>query len=166
MYEIRQATPDDALAITLVNVYTWKTAYQGLMPESIIDERIAQLPTRAQKTRETLAEGGHCLVATTDGVVIGFCRYGASRNEAYPGEGEIYALYVLKGFSGIGVGRALLQSGMDALRTFGYQTAFIHCLQGNPSRTFYERMGGVVIGQHTDELFGVTMVEDILHFQL
>lgn len=166
MFEIRKANPNDALGITIVNVYTWKTAYQGLMPDSVIDERIAALPARAEKAKETIATSGDCFVATVGGVVIGFCRYGACRNDTYPDDGEIYAIYVFKGFNGTGVGRALLSAAMDELRQRGYRAMVLNCLQGNPSRGFYEHMGGKVVGQRTDELLGVVMIEDILHFEL
>jgi len=166
MFEIRMATPKDALGITIVNVYTWKTAYPGLMPAAMIDERIATLPSRAEKIKETLLSGSECLVATVDEVVIGFCRLGASRNDLYPQDGEIYAIYVLKGFSGTGVGRALLNAGMDVLRSHGYRSLVLNCLQGNPSRGFYEHMGGRLVGQRSDELLGTLLTEDILRFDL
>jgi len=166
VFEIRKATPNDALGITIVNVYTWKTAYQGLLPDSVIDERIAALPARAEKTKETIAASGDCFIATVGGVVIGFCRYGACRNDTYPDDGEIYAIYVLKGYNGTGVGRALLSAAIDELRQRGCRAMVLNCLQGNPSRSFYEHMGGKVVGQRTDELLGVIMTEDILHFEL
>lgn len=166
MFEIHMATPNDALGITIVNVYTWKTAYQGLMPDSVIDERIAALPSSAEKTKETLASSSECFVATVDGVVIGFCRYGASRNATYPDDGEIFAIYVFKGFNGTGIGRALLNAGMNALRQQGYHSMVLNCLQGNPSCGFYEHMGGRLVGQRSDELLGIIMTEDILRFDL
>lgn len=35
MIEIRKAIPEDALGITIVNVYTWKTTYTGLIPNEL-----------------------------------------------------------------------------------------------------------------------------------
>ena len=35
--QIRKALPIDALGITIVNVYTWKTQYTGLLPDELID---------------------------------------------------------------------------------------------------------------------------------
>ncbi|HNW86955.1 MAG TPA: GNAT family N-acetyltransferase [Candidatus Limiplasma sp.] len=166
MFVIRSATPDDALGITIVNVYTWQTAYRGLMPERVIEERIENLPIRAQRCREALQESGNCFVAAEGNTVIGFCRYGASRSASYPDAGEVYALYVLKGYSGTGAGRALLSAAMNALRAQGYATMFINCLEGNPARGFYEHMGGQWVGNRTDELLGVSMTEDILLYSL
>ena len=166
MIDIRTATPDDALGMTIVNVYTWQTAYRGLMPERVIEERIDNLPARAQRCRETLQESGNCFVAVCEGTIVGFCRYGVSRNEAYPEAGEVYALYVLKGYSGTGIGRSLLTAAMAALRNQGHETMIINCLQGNAARGFYERLGGQRVGERSDELFGVTMTEDILLFTL
>jgi len=166
MIDIRTATPDDALGITIVNVYTWQTAYQGLIPERVIEERIENLPARAQSCREVLRESGNCFVATSDGVIIGFCRYGASRNESYPDAGEVHAIYVLKGYSGTGIGRMLLTAAMGALRGQGHGTMILNCLQGNAARGFYEHMGGRCVGKRSDEVLGATLTEDILLFSL
>ena len=40
MFSIEKAKECDALGIAIVNVYTWKTQYSGLIDEKIIDKRI------------------------------------------------------------------------------------------------------------------------------
>lgn len=49
MVNIRKAQREDALGITIVQVYTWKTTYEGVMPDEMINIRIEELRERADK---------------------------------------------------------------------------------------------------------------------
>lgn len=166
MFKIRKAVPEDALGITIVNVYTWKTTYTGLMPDEIIDSRIAELTERAEKCRTGIEKNGNFIVAAVGHTVIGFCCYGKSRNEAYKDSGEIYAIYVLRGYQGSGAGKALYSAGMKELSAQGYSSVIINCLQGNPSLGFYKHMGGKVAAQSQDEIKGKTIVENIVYIEI
>lgn len=164
MVTIRKANPTDALGITIVNVYVWKTAYAGLVPDALIDERIQKLRERAEITRRTIKRDDNFFVAQEDGAVVGFCMYGPPRSEAHAGAGEIYALYVLDGYHGEGVGRRLFAAGAGALVEMGFDRMIINCLKGNSALGFYRRMGGVVLGERTDEMGGVMITETVLAF--
>ncbi|MCE5344566.1 MAG: GNAT family N-acetyltransferase [Eubacteriales bacterium] len=166
MYQIRKAVPDDALGITLVNVTTWETAYTGLVPEKLIDERIAALIPRAEKSRRDIEDGGHYLVAEDGGTVIGFCMFGACRDERYRGAGEIVALYTLAGYQGQGAGTALFNAALETMKTEGFSTVIVNCLRGNPALRFYEHLGGCVIGQWEHDAGEYRMEGDVLRFAL
>lgn len=164
MLTVRRANPTDATGITIVNVYVWKTAYAGLVPDALIDGRIQKLRERAEITRQTIVKDDNFFVAEEDGAVVGFCMYGPARSEAHAGAGEIYALYVLDGYHGTGVGRRLFEAGAQALVGMGFDRMIINCLKGNPALGFYQKMGGVVLGERTDEVAGVMMTETVLTF--
>lgn len=164
MYQIRKAVPGDALGITIVKVYTWKTTYTGLIPDDIIDAMIVAVKERAEKCRIDIAQYDNATVAVVENTIVGFCVYGESRNEDFPHSGEIYALYVLKGFQGMGLGEALFGAGADELQAQGKNSMIVNCLRGNPSLSFYKRMGGKTIGQRQDEIEGTSITEDILYY--
>lgn len=164
MIEIREALPDDALGITIVNVYTWKTTYAGLMPDELIDARIGRIAEIAARRRAEIEAGRGFLVAETEHAIVGFCMYGKSGNEDYPDAGEIYGLYVLKGFQGAGAGKRLFREARQRLAAQGRPTLIVNCLAGNPARGFYESMGGVVAGQRQDRMGEHAILEDILYF--
>jgi ribosomal protein S18 acetylase RimI-like enzyme len=165
MFEIRKAVPDDALGIAIVNVYTWKTTYTGLMPDDVIDSRIAELRARAEQLKADIEANDNFYAAVAGSTVVGFCIYGPSRNEAFGDAGEIFALYVLKGFQGTGVGRALFSAGAAALLASGRRGMIVNCLAGNPALAFYRHMGGRIVGRRADELAGARLVEEILFFE-
>lgn len=166
MFQIRKATPADAMAITLVNVYTWKTTYTGLMPDEIIDRRIRNIVPTAQRIRKQLEQQPNHFVALVEDCVVGYCMTGPTRNQQYPQAGEIGVLYVLQGVQGMGVGKALYEAAVQELRQQGYTSMTANCLRGNPVLGFYQHMGGSIVGEKIELHQGATLVEDVLYFEL
>lgn len=164
MIEIYKAKPEDALGIAIVNVYTWKTQYSGLIDEETIDLRIKNIEQREISVKNRIAEDGQYFVAKKDNTVIGFCRY--CKSEKYPGYGEISALYILEGFKGKGIGRSLFEAAKNELVNMGYKQMIVGCLKGNPSLEFYKHMGGKVIEQKEFIVSGVLTEEDILLYNI
>lgn len=165
MFTVRKAVPEDALGITIVNVYTWKTAYSGLVPEDLIDERIEKLAEKAEKTKTDIERDGNFFVAAEGPAIVGFCCYGPCRNENCRNAGEIYAMYTLKGMEGQGVGKALFSAASQALHENGFTSVIANCLYGNPSLGFYRHLGGKVIARKKDVLHGHSISQDILCFE-
>lgn len=166
MFEIRKAIPDDALGITIVNVYTWKMTYTGLLPDELIDARIDELKYLAKKRKEDIEKNANFIVVSIANTIIGFCSYGKSRNELFMDSGEINAIYVLHGFQGDGLGKKLFLAGAKELKHMGYSSVIINCLQGNPSIEFYKHMGGNVVSKRKDKIKETVITEDILYFKI
>ncbi|MBM7834635.1 GNAT family N-acetyltransferase [Clostridium sardiniense] len=166
MFLIRKAIPDDALGITIVNVYTWKITYTGLIPDELIDKRIDSLKYLAKEIREDIEKNNNFIVASIENTIIGFCSYGNSRNESFMDSGEINALYVLHGFQGEGLGKELFLAGAKELKHLGYSSVIINCLQGNPSIEFYKHMGGNVVSERKDKIKGTVITEDIIYIKI
>ncbi|GAA0070075.1 GNAT family N-acetyltransferase [Clostridium sardiniense] len=166
MFLIRKAIPHDALGITIVNVYTWKITYTGLIPDELIDKRIDNLKYLAKEIREDIEKNNNFIVASIENTIIGFCNYGKSRNESFMDSGEINALYVLHGFQGEGLGEDLFLAGAKELKHLGYSSVIINCLQGNPSIEFYKHMGGNVVSERKDTIKSTVITEDIIYIKI
>ena len=89
MIEIMKAKQEDSLQIAIVNVYTWKTQYSGLMKDETINFRIKNVENSSEKIKKRINEDGNYLVAKKDNTVIGFCRYGKCQEKGY--EDDIYS---------------------------------------------------------------------------
>ncbi|HEX5937279.1 MAG TPA: GNAT family N-acetyltransferase [Actinomycetota bacterium] len=146
---IRAATPEDARAIAMVHVASWRAAYRGLLPDAYldrlsVDEREAQ---RREHLDDPSSERG-TLVAEEDGRIVGFATFGPSRDEdAPPGTGEVPAIYLDPGVVGTGVGRALFAEAASGLRNAGFTRATLWVLGANErARLFYERAGWTLDG--------------------
>ncbi len=57
-------------------------------------------------------------------------------------EGEIETLYVLDDFRERGIGRRLMRALAAHLAETGCRSVFVWVLRDNPSRWFYQRLGG------------------------
>ena len=104
--EITIATLEDVTGIAKVHVETWQKYYRGQVPDFYLDS--LSVEKRVHKLEEMLASGESetiSLVAKENGRVIGFCDVGPSRDkDATAKTGELYAIYVLPGEMGRGVG--------------------------------------------------------------
>ena len=123
---IRPGKVEDAPGITYVQTYTWKTTYSGLMPEEILDNRIKELPKRTENTRRRLEAGEPYLVAEAEGKIVGMAVCLPSRNPDYPEDGEIQAIYILKEYQKVGIGRQLFSGCMRSNSSLAWDEKLIN----------------------------------------
>lgn len=129
----------DATGIASVHVAAWRSAYASLLPADYLAG--LSLVRHAAQHHAAIAGGHGVLVAREAGEVVGFCTVGRARVRGIA-DGEVETLYVLDDWREQGVGRRLLQAGASLLERQGCGSAFLWVLQDNPSRWFYERLGG------------------------
>jgi ribosomal protein S18 acetylase RimI-like enzyme len=150
MTVIRRALPSDGAAIAAVHVAAWRSAYAGLLP----DWTLTDLSARRQESyySRIIRGGGIVHVATPPDdareeggdapAVVGFVTASRAPVRAIA-DGEIETLYVLDDWREQGFGRGLIQAAAGDLAAAGCRSVFVWVLSGNPSRWFYERLGGV-----------------------
>ena len=130
-FEIRNMRPEDADGKGYVHWKTWQETYTGLMEEKYL----------ANQTLDKCCAIAHripqnTLVAEVEGNIIGFSCYGREDS----GAGEIIALYLLKEYQGLGLGRKLMDAAMDRLN--GCTPITLYVLKGNDHAIgFYEHYG-------------------------
>ncbi len=97
--------------------------------------------------------------------IVGFCSGGPARKmpeDRAPARrqiGEVFTLYVLPDFQEQGTGRMLLANGFAELVERGFASALLWVVAGNPSRFFYEAMGGQAIGRDVEKFAGAEIEE-------
>jgi GNAT superfamily N-acetyltransferase len=144
----RDATPRDADGISFAHVVSWQESYKGILDDQYL---LSLKPeSRTQMWRERLQDpnfDGHVIVAENDqGKIVGFIGVGPSRSEEFPHSrwGEIRAIYLLKDYKSKGIGRKLFELGTASLSKSGYKSFFCWVLKDNPTRRFYESVGGIL----------------------
>ena len=90
--------------------------------------------------------------------------YGKSRNEEYPESGEIYSIYILEEYQGLGLGKKLFMIGINELINEGYNTMILNVLNGNNTIKFYEKYCGKKVGEKRDNFGDTILTESIMHF--
>ena len=160
---VRAGGAADAAGIARVHVETWRAAYAGMLPD---DYLIGLSATRRAAHWANVLTGRtpeRVFVAEEDGAVVGFASCGPARRcaalKTRKSDGEVYTLYVLHDYQGIGLGRQLLASAFERLAENGCGAAVVWVLQSNPSRFFYEAMGGVALGEREEKFAGAMVTE-------
>ncbi|MDQ2944057.1 MAG: GNAT family N-acetyltransferase [Candidatus Dormibacteraeota bacterium] len=167
---VRPASLADAAEIARVHVATWRSAYEGLLP----DDFLASLSESnyAERWRRVVGDTSSrvFVVEEPDGIV-GFASGGRERAGESGFAGELYAIYVLDSAQRRGHGRELVSSMVGALREMAMPDMIVWVLRDNgPARRFYERLGGfyvrtqpITIGTTTlDEVsYGWRRLDDI-----
>ena len=155
---IRTARHDDAGQIAALYIDAWRTAYAGLVPDRVL---VGMSQTAQQVSWARQIGGADSVLVAVDGRdrPVGVASGGGCRDRQYRHAGEIYTLYVSPARQGQGHGRALLEAMLSAHGKSGHASALLWVLAGNPSRFFYEAMGGVRVAERNDSLWGAVLPE-------
>ena len=149
---IRNISEEDIPAVVDIQVEGWKIAYKGI----IDDEFFSLLDKEKQiERRKKDYKDGPFIVAIVNNQIVGFCRYYDSVLSA-DGECfdcELMALYVKPELKNQGIGKVMFNYVVNDLKSKGKKKMILWCLKDNhPSRNFYERMGGTIVGEHGIEI--------------
>jgi GNAT superfamily N-acetyltransferase len=152
---------EDAPAIARVHVESWRTTYEGIFPDSLLDG--LSVSDRTARWNEALAKPPArfvTLVACDDAAtVVGFACGGSERTGQLGCDGELQAMYLLAGVQRQGLGTLLIRRFARELQATGFQSMAVWVLERNPSKRFYEALGGRLITQQQIERGGESFVE-------
>jgi ribosomal protein S18 acetylase RimI-like enzyme len=139
---VREATLADARSIAEIHVATWKHAYRGIVPATLlaslsVEQRTKDWVTRLQPgTRQTY-------VLETAGEIRGWASIGPSRDDDHKGDyGELYAIYMAPDHIGRSLGQILYARCERELEKERYPFISVWVLEENAgARRFYEKVG-------------------------
>lgn len=150
---MRRATPADAAAIAGVHVRAWQIAYQGIVPDEVLDGlSLAQRESTWQTLLERNAEGAFTLVAERDDHVVGFCSMLAPSRDEDAGARtcEVAAIYVEPDLWRKGVGSALLVTALQEAGAAGWDDVTLWMFAANEDAlAFYRRFAFAADGAET-----------------
>jgi ribosomal protein S18 acetylase RimI-like enzyme len=170
MITVRRARAADAVAIGAVHVAAWRSAYPGILPDAYLAN--LSVPRQAAYYDAAIRGPTGVFVAVASGAdaapvspgtanrprIVGFATAGRSRTGGdfggRLGEGEIETLYVLDDWRDRGIGRRLMQAAAAHLAEAGCRSVFLWVLRANPSRWFYEHLGGKPIAEASIRVAG------------
>lgn len=165
---IRPAIEQDAAGIAKVYVDAWQSAYAAILPHRVLLRMSYESQARqwAGMIRDRPRAQSAIVASDADEGVVGFASFGPGRFDHRPaagrfaGEdskvGEVHTLYVLPDFQERGIGRQLLTAAFAALVGRQYGCCFLWALRDNHARHFYERVGGRLIAERQERMWGVT----------
>ncbi len=142
--QIRSAYPEDAAGIARVHVLSWQSAYQGLLPDSLLQGMSVEVRTRQWAEWLSQDKLEHFLVAEDpEQGIVGFASGGTLRGEYADFDCEIAAIYFSPAAQGQGLGRQLFNQLKARLSADGFKKMLVWVLASNSAACgFYEHMGG------------------------
>jgi GNAT superfamily N-acetyltransferase len=93
---------------------------------------------------------------------VGFASGGPERSGDSVYTGEVYAIYLLASWQGQGIGRQLIATVVRQLIQRGFTSLLIWVLVDNPSRRFFEALGGQPVRDRL-EMTGGVEVKDVAY---
>ena len=150
--DVRDAGCDDIRAVQNVARTTWDHTYRESIPASVRAEFVSQAYSEYALRRRM--EANVFLVAAEGGEILGFADF-RSLSET---EAELAAIYVLPEMQGRGIGKRLLEAGIDA---FPPSTMFLLRVEwdNTQAQRFYEAHGFRRTGEHVEEFYGQVVHE-------
>lgn len=140
--KIRNADIKDTKGIAKVVVDTWRSTYKGIIPNDYLENM--SYKKAEERFRNIINKGDQIVLVVEDKEedIIGFASGGEERNGYNICEGEIYALYVLKEYQNIGIGKSLVKKFIKKLIEKEIKSIIIWVLAENSSKYFYKALGG------------------------
>lgn len=162
---IRKAIEEDAKGIVEVNTYTWLTTYKGLMPDKLLEDRLKNMEERVPVVANNIKEKkSNIYVAENDKRIVGIMSCGKSSSDKYKDSGEIYTLYVLEEYQGLGIGKELFLKALEDLISKGYNSMVLNVLDGNKTIDFYKKYSGIKVDSFSKMFGGTELIENVMYF--
>jgi ribosomal protein S18 acetylase RimI-like enzyme len=164
---IRNVKKEDLWAVSSIAVEGWKSAYRGIIDDELLDS--LKIEDNYNKRLKDYKENGF-IVAEINNDVVGFCRYTINNlfsQDMKDIDCELCALYVKPNLKRQGIGTALFQYVIQEQKKNENQSMILWCLKENyNSRSFYEKMGGILYSETETQKGGKKYIEVGYKFDL
>lgn len=149
----RRAGKADAHAIARVHDRAWLGAYSGMIPHSALNRMVQR--RGAKWWSDAISRRTVILVLEMEDQIVGYATIGRNRVSTLPFAGEVYELYLLPEYQGVGLGAHLFLAALGELKRRGLRGAVVWVLEDNiPALRFYRNAGGREIAEGTETFDG------------
>lgn len=151
--DIRNAERGDVTAIAGVHFASWQHAYSGLIPHKSLQDMVNRRDCHWWE--RAIDRGTSISVIDMGDTICGYATMGLNRAPTLPQEGEIYELYLLPQYQGVGLGSRLFKAAQKTLQSHGCNGLVVWALEENePANQFYHALGGHDVAQGFESFDG------------
>jgi ribosomal protein S18 acetylase RimI-like enzyme len=152
LISVRMARPGDEEGIARVHDEAWRDAYRGVIPGKELERMVQR--RGPLWWRHAIRAGTRLIVLDFADTIAGYSSYGRNRMPALGYGGEIFELYLLPEYQGVGLGARMFKAARNDLATHGFGSFVVWALGENDrAMKFYQRRGGAVV-RRARERFG------------
>jgi ribosomal protein S18 acetylase RimI-like enzyme len=152
LIELRWSRVEDAEALAALHRAAWSNAYAGIIPGPELARMLGRRGPSWWRALHATRE--RAIVADMGEGPVGYVRLGGVRRRDR-GTGEIYELYLLPEYQGVGLGRRLFVAAREALAGQGRRRMIVRALAENVGGCrFYRAMGGREVGRGRETIGG------------
>ncbi len=158
----RLAMPEDGERVGMIHVRAWQESYKGIVPQAHLDslDPVERGRVTTERLRDPDNIGTYHVALDDNGVITGFGVCGKQRDDSLGAQGEIFSIYLLDAYKGMGYGRALMVAMMQDLLARGYEDMTVWVLSDNEAACgFYECAGGVELKRAVFDIAGTALEE-------
>jgi ribosomal protein S18 acetylase RimI-like enzyme len=139
---LRAARPADAEAIARCHIAAWRDTYRPIVAEEYLNNLSLEDHVTKWIARLHQPDCPTFVAEIASGELVGFINGGRERTGRTDYRGEIFSIYILKGFRGQRIGRRLLRRFSAALLENGIASLIVWAFQDNECRHCYAAWGG------------------------
>ena len=143
MFSIRNAGIKDIPLIRQLTFQVWPHTYASILSKEQIDYMLALIYDEAVLEKQIAEEGHEFLIVSDNEEPVGFAAF----SETDHGVFKLHKLYVMGSQQGKSTGSLLLQHVRGILKSRGAKTLRLQVNRYNKAKSFYEKMGFVVIAE-------------------
>lgn len=137
---IRKAYPADIPLIREMAYKIWPVTYGSILPKEQLDYMLELI--YSEPSLKEQMEKNHEFIMVYDGVhPVGFASFSLIEPQTY----KLHKIYVLPSQQGKGTGRYIIDQLVKAMKTKGATSLQLNVNRHNNAKTFYEKMGFIVI---------------------
>lgn len=155
----REATVSDCVAVARTHVESWRQSFVGIMPQTFLDKMSVESRSKAFAKRFSDDSYKMYVAEIPERGVVGFVDFGEPRESIDKYEAELFAIYLLPEFHRKGIGGRLFSLCVDDFVMGGKSSMYLLALEVSPYKSFYEKMGGQVVGRKQIEIESIMYVE-------
>ena len=144
----RKATLTDSPALARIQVDSYRTAYKGHFSQAYLDHFSYEEQTQDwQEILSSKKNEGVFVAENEQGEILAYALAKAETASTRQFDSSLTAIHVHPDHYQQGIGRQLLTAVIKTLQAQGCTSLWLSTLIGNPAQDWYERLGGVPIGE-------------------
>jgi ribosomal protein S18 acetylase RimI-like enzyme len=149
--DIRQVTREDLERVAAVHVESWQRSFAGIAPDDFLNGMSVEKRLNVYSERRCEENYAMLVVEHPEVGIVGFADFGTPK---LPGnfDAQIFSFYFLPEFQRKGFGERLFRRCVSRMTRDGVKTLCLDSLEVSPYRSFYDKMGGKVVGRDSHKL--------------